>query len=198
MFGLGVAGEIGRRPEVPPSAKANTLEETPVEETSAPQARTAKAPSAKDEISGGSGREDFTRPSGDEGGEPTGRRSINETNATSEMKRGIERENASADLLAKKGYKVQQNPDVPGGKKPDYRIEGRTFDNYAPTTDNPRGIVQGINAKVGSGQADRIVLNLSDSKAMPFQVRQALNDYGSKSLREVIVISQDGSVSRYP
>lgn len=93
---------------------------------------------------------------------------------------------------------MEQNPRVEGMRNPDYRIEERVFDNYAPTTKDARQIVEGINTKVGSAQADRIVLNLQDTPVKLHQVRQALNDNGSKNFKEIIVIAKDGSISRYP
>jgi hypothetical protein len=33
---------------------------------------------------------------------------------------------------------------------------GQIFDNYAPKSNNARSVVDGINKKVGEGQADRI------------------------------------------
>ncbi len=138
-----------------------------------------------------------TRPTGSAGGKPTGKRSTNKANADPDFKRGIELENESADLLAKQGYRVEQNPTVPGAKNPDFRIEGKIFDNYAPNTSNPRSIVDGINRKVGEGQADRIVLNLADSNVERFQLRQALVDWGSRNLREIILIDKTGSIFHF-
>jgi|GEM_PF-3776583 len=75
--------------------------------------------------------------------------------------RGRTRENEAAQTLAKNGYDVEQRPKVPGGKEPDYRIEGEIFDCYSPEYGKPvRGIGSVIERKVQKGQADRIVLNL--------------------------------------
>jgi len=142
---------------------------------------------------------DHTYPTGERGGSPVGKRTVNRANADSANKRGIELENRSADRLAESGYNVEQNPKVPGSKKPDFLIEGRVFDNYAPSTSNARSIVDGINRKVLEGQADRIVLNLADSNVARFELRQALADYGSAKLREIILIDKTGKVTKvYP
>jgi hypothetical protein len=51
------------------------------------------------------------------------------------------RENELADILAQAGHDVEQNPLSPNPpKKPDYRREGKIFDNYAPTSSSPRNI----------------------------------------------------------
>lgn len=51
---------------------------------------------------------------------------------TKENIRSLNRENESAKILSKSGFNVEQNPTVFGDKKPDYRINGEIFDNYAP------------------------------------------------------------------
>jgi len=140
---------------------------------------------------------DHTYPTGQRRGSPVGRRTLNRANASSANKRGIELENWSADRLAESGYNVEQNPSIPGSKKPDFVIEGRVFDNYAPSTSNARSIVDGVNTKVREGQADRIVLNLADSNVTRFDLRQALAHYASTKLTEIILIEKTGKVSKF-
>ncbi len=104
--------------------------------------------------SGISTAEDRTLPSQDPdpNASPRGRVTrIGEDN-DEDTKRSLRRENESAERLAKDGYDVEQNPGVPGSKKPDYRIEGQIFDNYAPTTGNARNIASWIQEKVSSGR----------------------------------------------
>ncbi|MFI5755082.1 putative T7SS-secreted protein [Streptomyces sp. NPDC051569] len=109
--------------------------------------------------------------------------------------RGFTRENESAEILAKKGYQVEQNPQVPGTtKNPDYRIEGEVFDCYSPTADTPRKIYSGIKKKVDDGQADRIVLNMSDSPVDMAAMRKQMNDWPIDGLKEVKVIDKAGNV----
>jgi hypothetical protein len=108
------------------------------------------------------------------------------------------RENDSADVLARAGYKVEQNPVVPGLKEPDYRIEERIFDNYAPITGNPRNIWSEIQEKVEEEQADRIVLNLDDSPITLEALRQQLNDWPMPDLKEVIVLRGGRVISFWP
>jgi len=142
-------------------------------------------------------RQYVTRPTGKPGDKPTGTRTTNNRDVGPNNKRGIELENQSADILADAGYKVEQNPKVPGDKNPDYRIEGQIFDNYAPQPEtDAKGVVDGINRKVGKGQAERIVLNMTDDPGVTRQqIRDALKDYRDSRLKEVIMIDQHGNIT---
>jgi Contact-dependent growth inhibition CdiA C-terminal domain len=111
--------------------------------------------------------------------------------------RSLQRENESASILARVGYDIEQNPSVPGSKNPDYRIEGRIFDNYAPTTGNARNIASWIQEKVDDDQADRIVLNLADSPVGLGQLSAQLHDWPIAGLKEVIVIDRQGNVLHF-
>lgn len=113
---------------------------------------------------------------------------------SAEKQRSLERENESADIMAKAGYDVEQNPTVPGPKEPDYRIEGQVFDNYAPKTGNPKAIAAKIHEKVSGGQADRIVLNLSDSPVGAGALSDRLQRWPIRGLKEVVVIDGDGNI----
>lgn len=96
--------------------------------------------------------------------------------------------------MSRSGYDVEQNPSVPGNKNPDYRIEGQIFDNYAPRTGNARNIASWIQTKVDEGQADRIVLNLTDSSVDPGKLSAQLHDWPIEGLKEGIVIDGQGNV----
>ncbi|MFB7911218.1 putative T7SS-secreted protein [Kitasatospora sp. NPDC056076] len=137
-----------------------------------------------------------TRPSGspDPNATPGGRVTPIEKSADATTVRSITRENESADILAKNGYKVEQNPKVPGDKNPDYRVEGEIMDCYAPTTDKPRAISHKIQEKVDSGQADRIILNMSDTPVDMAAMRKQLNDWPVNGLKEVKVIDKSGNI----
>ncbi|MEU6231808.1 putative T7SS-secreted protein [Kitasatospora sp. NPDC047058] len=116
-------------------------------------------------------------------------------NADDTTRRAFTRENESADILAKNGYKVEQNPKLTDTtKNPDYRVEGEVMDCYAPTAKNPRSIATGMQKKVDEGQADRIVLNLSDSDVDLAAMRKQLNDWPIDGLKEVTVIDKAGNV----
>jgi hypothetical protein len=108
----------------------------------------------------------------------------------------LQRENESAEVLEKAGYHTEQNPSkLPNGKEPDYLIEGKIFDNYAPTIDNPRSIVSYIEKnKILTGQADRVVLNLTDSSVDLDTMRAQLHDWPIKGLKEVIAIDKQGNI----
>jgi hypothetical protein len=111
-----------------------------------------------------------------------------------ETKLALQRENESAEILAKDGYEVEQNPNVPGDKNPDYRIEGQIFDNVAPNTSSARNIASRIEEKVTEKQADRIVLNLSDSSVDLSTMSAQLHDWPIEGLKEVKVIDAQGNV----
>lgn len=126
--------------------------------------------------------------------EPGGTRTEIDPKHDADTKRSLQRENESATTLARAGYDVEQNPDVPGPKNPDYRIEGRIFDNIAPVTGNPRNIHSRIAEKVADGQTDRVVLNLADSPVDVERLRSQMRDWPIEGLKEVIVIDRNGTV----
>jgi hypothetical protein len=130
----------------------------------------------------------------DPNAEPGGRVTRIGADETTEKKLALQRENESATTLARAGYDVEQNPTVPGSKNPDYRINGKIFDCYAPTTDNLRNIGDRIGRKVAKGQADRIVLNLEDTPANVDAVRAQLHDWPIEGLKEVIAIDKQGNI----
>jgi hypothetical protein len=112
------------------------------------------------------------------------------------------RENESAVALAQAGYDITQNPPKkPNGKRPDYLIQGEYFDNIAPNSADARNVASSIQKKVDSGQADRIVLNVSDWQEDPRAFVQQLKTYPINGLKEIIVVTSDPTapVSRlYP
>jgi Contact-dependent growth inhibition CdiA C-terminal domain len=121
------------------------------------------------------------------------------TNAhpTRKPDRGKRRENEAADVLSRHGYDVEQKPPPRwNGKEPDYKIEGRYFDSYAPDSTNIDQVRSGISRKVrdresGFLQADRIVLDLQDCPFSSADVQDILARKPITGLREVIVI-EDG------
>jgi Contact-dependent growth inhibition CdiA C-terminal domain len=131
----------------------------------------------------------------DPAAEPTGRSARAGPQDNPEKVRGLLRENESAETLAKAGYEVEQQPNVPGRKKPDYRIEGEIFDNYAPSGDRARNIASNIAKKVVDDQADRIVLNLADTPVDAEQVSEQLHTWPVPGLNEVIVIDKLNRIS---
>jgi hypothetical protein len=147
-------------------------------------------------------RVERTQPSGppDANARPGGRSTQVPHNADVETRRSLLRENESAERLAQAGYKVEQNPKLPGERKPDYLIEGRTFDNYAPKTNKPRNIWSEIdehkvNPRPGQErQAERIIINLTDSAVDLAALKQQFQNWPMRNLKEVLVITREGLV----
>ncbi|MFB2737115.1 CdiA C-terminal domain-containing protein [Umezakia ovalisporum] len=128
------------------------------------------------------------------GSKPRGTKSEINPQSNKETQRSIKRENESADILADKGYDVEQNPaPLPNGKKPDYKIEGETFDAYSPSSSNTETIRKNISQKIKEGQTERIVLNLEDSNVKVNELESLLNRKPIEGLKEIIVI-KDGQV----
>jgi Contact-dependent growth inhibition CdiA C-terminal domain len=120
---------------------------------------------------------------------PGGKKTRISPNERPDSVRALGRENESAEVLAKNGYEVEQNPAIPGtGKKPDYRVEGQIFDNYAPTTDSPRNIWKEVQRKVIAGQTKRIIVNLHDSKVDLPTLTKQFADWPISDLEQVLVI----------
>ncbi|MFJ3706824.1 putative T7SS-secreted protein [Streptomyces sp. NPDC090053] len=126
--------------------------------------------------------------------EPRGRPESLSKNDDAETIRAKGRERHSADTLAKAGYDVEQSPGTVNGKNPDFRIEGKVFDNYAPTAKNPRSIWSAVQRKVDSGQTQRVVLNLGDSSADLGALRSQFHDWPVGGLEEVTVIDGEGNI----
>jgi peptidoglycan hydrolase-like protein with peptidoglycan-binding domain len=139
-----------------------------------------------------------TQPTGEIGGKPTGRRTKVGPQDDPATRRSLQRENESADVLADHGYKVEQRPNVPGGKKPDYEIEGEIFDCKAPSTGNPRSAATAMKDAMERGQADRFVLNLEDSTLTPEAMKKQLSDWPIDGLKEVLAIKNGQVVPIWP
>lgn len=87
------------------------------------------------------------------------------------------------------GIKVTSNPD--------FLIEGKVFDCYAPTHDtNVDNVLRNIRTKT-KAQADRIVLNLDNfavekiSEITEGILRKANSNGDLKSLKELIVVNDE-------
>jgi len=132
-------------------------------------------------------------------GSLTGRPSRPKPNDDDSTKKSIERENQSARLLAENGYHVEQNPSPNKyNKEPDYKINGEYADCYAPSTSNPRNIVDTIASKTNKGQADRIVLNLDDSQVTLEAIKRCLLDNPIVGLKQIIVTRNGQVISFFP
>ena len=111
----------------------------------------------------------------------------------------LRRENESADVLARNGYDVEQSPPPkPNGKQPDYLLEGRYFDCYAPLSGEVDQVRKGISRKVRRDQADRLVLNLADTSVPRQHVADILRRRPIANLEEIIVVDGEQTVAFYP
>lgn len=127
---------------------------------------------------------------------PRGRRTQIPENADDVTRRSLMRENESADILAREGFDVEQNPIVDGLKNPDYRINGEVYDNYAPSTSNPRNIWSEVREKIDANQTNNVILNLSDSDVDLESLRRQFNDWAIDGLGDVQIITSDGYIGR--
>ncbi|MEU4249560.1 hypothetical protein AB0F15_19320 [Amycolatopsis sp. NPDC026612] len=83
---------------------------------------------------------------------------------------------------------------MPNGRNPAYRIDGKVFDNYAPSTGRARNIADEMAKKVAKEQTDRIVLNLADSPVDLNAMRAQLHDWPINGLKEAIAIDKQGNI----
>lgn len=116
--------------------------------------------------------------------------------STPENIRSIVRENESAQILSKNGYHVEQNPTTLGIKKPDYKINGEIFDNYAPSSSNIRNIWAGVEDKVIKGQTNNVVINISDSKVTVDALKEQFSKWKINGLDKIIIIDKSGNITR--
>ncbi|MCX8752382.1 hypothetical protein J3U57_12445 [Gilliamella sp. B3464] len=130
------------------------------------------------------------------GGSLTGKPTQLPHSSSSDNIRSIMRENESAQILANNGYHVEQNPIIPGLKKPDYKINGEIFDNIAPKTNSVRNIYDRALEKINAGQTKSVVINLADTKVSVDDLQKQFNDWPMKGLDKVIVIDQSGKPTR--
>jgi hypothetical protein len=130
-----------------------------------------------------------TRPTGQVGGKPEG---IMEPLAVKDpvKLRAQIRQQESADLLAERGYKIRHRDqsEILGQKNPDYEMEGKIFDHYAPTSNNPDQIRKTLSKKFKEGQTCRAVVNLDGSPFTAAEVRQQLLARPVRGMQEVITI----------
>ncbi|WP_239117645.1 hypothetical protein [Paractinoplanes ferrugineus] len=120
-------------------------------------------------------------------------------------------ESETAILLADRGYRVHLNPSksevaearlATGDsgnplKNPDYLIEGRVFDCYAPTepAKNVRGIHWEVKNKVVTKrQTQRVVVNLADWAGDMVALRKQFADWPIEGLKELKAITPAGDL----
>jgi hypothetical protein len=140
------------------------------------------------------------------GGKPTGRPTYIRPREDRDVKRSLERENDTASILADQGYQVQQNPTPTeiatarqatgdtgrSTSKPDYLVEGRVFDCYAPADGKSvRNIWSEVSAKVEDQQTQRVVVNLQDWNRDPTALREQFAAWPIDGLKEVKAVTPD-------
>ncbi|PYE41855.1 hypothetical protein DFQ00_1524, partial [Paenibacillus barcinonensis] len=150
----------------------------------------------------GTGDVNLTEPSLPKGGKPKG-------NYTKGDSHGIKKESETADLMADQGYDIEMLDEVNGGNgygikessNPDFLIEGKVFDCYAPTIEtNVDNILRNITKKTKT-QAERIVLNLdqfpSEKVAEIIQgiLRKANPNGDLKNIKELLIV-KNGEITR--
>ena len=139
------------------------------------------------------------RPSGTPSPDHTPRGARTHAHPTRVVNRPHRRENESADLLARHGYDVEQNPEPkPNGKKPDYKIEGQYFDCYAPATTRLDQIRKGIQRKIDDGQATRFVLNLDDCPRSVEEIRDLIHRQPIAGLEQILIVQSGDVIPFYP
>ncbi|MGE4513886.1 MAG: hypothetical protein AB7E26_08770 [Chryseobacterium sp.] len=110
----------------------------------------------------------------------------------------LELENEAAEILAKNGFEIEQNPNISGTlKKPDYKIEGKIFDCYSPNKKNTsvRNIWSSIEDKVLKEQTKRIVLNLKIWEGDVAKLQSQFSEWAIEGLDEVIYITKEGKIN---
>ena len=140
-----------------------------------------------------------TEPSGspDPNATPRGKPELPGPKANEDNVRSLMRQDESAHTLARHGYDVERGPVTPGPKNPDFRIEGKIFDNYAPTADKARAIWTEIGSKISRGQTERVVLNMDDSPVTLDALREQFR-YPIDGLLEVIVVRGGDVIPLFP
>ncbi len=102
-------------------------------------------------------------------------------------------------MLAKAGFDTEQNPAFAGEKNPDFRIEGRIFDNFAPSFNKTvRNIWSVVEDKVEAEQTRRVILNLDDSNISVQHLRQQFSSWRIEHLEEVIAVRENKIYRIFP
>jgi hypothetical protein len=109
----------------------------------------------------------------------------------------LRKQQQAGDILARAGYHVEHEPRIPGAaKNPDYLIEGKVFDCYAPVTSDPDAIWYTVKQKVSKGQADRTVLTLQGNPGVDLgALKSVFDNYPMLGLKELILITPEGGVA---
>jgi hypothetical protein len=124
---------------------------------------------------------------------PAGRPAVI-TAAMDEVKReALRLQNQAAEVLARAGYLVEQRGEAPG---PDYLVEGRSFECLAPAAPRPDSVWDQIKEKVLEGN-HRIVLHLGRARVDPAALKQVLESYPIRGLKEVLIVTPQGGLAQF-
>ncbi|MCE3075332.1 CdiA C-terminal domain-containing protein [Chryseobacterium gwangjuense] len=129
---------------------------------------------------------------------PRGRQTKIPENLDDATKTSLILENDAAEILAKKGFDIEQNPSISTTlKNPDYIIEGEVFDCYSPFNSNKsvRGIWSEIADKIEKDQTNRIILNLKNWNGEISKLQKQFLDWEIRGLKEVIYITKQGEIN---
>lgn len=136
-----------------------------------------------------------TKPSGQPdpnakpGGTPT-----DTSSGSLEKREGLRIENESAVLLAKAGYKIDQNTGEKGKNgtsDPDYNMEGKLWDCYAPMSGKRDQVRSELRDKVKK-QSGSIVINMERSPMTLDEMKALLPHV--RGLEEAKIITKDGTI----
>ena len=114
-----------------------------------------------------------------------------------ETKTSLELENETADILAKNGFDIEQNPTIRDTtREPDYLIEGKVFDCYAPFEKNKkvRNVWSEVEKKVVIRQTKRVVINFKNWEGDVSKLQQQFMDWNIEGLEEVMYVSKEGKI----
>lgn len=128
-------------------------------------------------------------PNAQPGGTPT-----NTEVGSPKQREGHRIENDSATILARAGYKISQNTGEKGRNgtsDPDYNMEGKLWDCYAPSSGNRENIRSELKDKAKK-QSGSIVINLERSPMTVEEMKAILPHV--KGLDEVKIIDKDGNI----
>ncbi|UHO40883.1 hypothetical protein H5J24_22200 [Chryseobacterium capnotolerans] len=144
--------------------------------------------------------ENKTNPSKNESpnAKPKGHKTKIPDNLDDATKTSLILENEAAEILAKKGFEIEQNPSISTTlKNPDYIIEGSIFDCYSPYNSNKavRGIWTEVSDKIRKDQTNRIVLNLKNWNGDIQKLQKQFLDWEIEGLKEIIYITKQGNVN---
>lgn len=136
-----------------------------------------------------------TQPSGqpDPNATPGGTPS-EEPGASPKKQEGLRIENESATILARAGYKISQNTGEKGANgtsDPDYNMEGKLWDCYAPSSEKRDNVRSELRDKVKK-QSGSIVINMERSPMSVDEMKALLPHV--RGLEEAKIIDKNGNI----